>query len=295
VGSNPTSAFTTNSQLGITLGLWINPGPPYVSAGLNETFYVSLTNDLTTPSNVSYIGFPALPHGLNFTLAQSLVYVLPLLPACGFPSSTSYEPAFIVVYNPSGSPVQLNDSPPSELPCISGPGQLYHPFNASQTISQAISIGGYWTSTDASEPWVNATYHQSSPGNYTVVAFDPWGQTAELNFTVTLSKSYIYLDTDCIASAGGYTACWGTGSPYVFNCASSAATSEGCTQKVTSTLAPFPSYTINIRYPFTNATTPSWANCLWTVPGASPGQGYAYCVSLNSTSFVIGIQAPPHL
>jgi hypothetical protein len=120
--------------------------------------------------------------------------------------------------------------------------------------------------------------------------------SAQTATTVSLNDSYSYLSASGICSGpGGYGPCWSSGHAYIFDCAGSAATSEGCTQEVTSTLAPFPSYTINIRNPFTNQTVPSWANCLWTVAGTSPSQGYAYCAALNSTSFVIGEQAPPHL
>jgi len=90
------------------------------------------------------------------------------------------------VLNASGYPMQLNDEPPSVSSCLSsGPPKSYS-FTASETVSSEISIGGYWTSHDTNEPWVNATYHQFSAGSYTLLAFDPWGQTVELNFSVDL-------------------------------------------------------------------------------------------------------------
>jgi hypothetical protein len=181
VGSNATSAFATDCQLGITLGLETDP---YITIGQNETLSVSLTNDLTIPRDVNYTGLPALPRGPNLSSAAAYDYVLPLQPACGYPSESSYEPAFFAVYNGSGAPVQLNDSPIPIVSCLSSPGQSYHPFDASQTITEDLSIGGQWMSTDASQPWVNGTYSQFGPGNYTVVAFDPWQQLVERNFTV---------------------------------------------------------------------------------------------------------------
>jgi hypothetical protein len=291
-GSNATNAFTTDCKLGVTLGLAVGP---IIPVGQNETIRVSLTNDLASPENVTYTGIPTLHDFPGLTSIAAVDFVLPESETCGFPSSPGYLPAFIVVYDSSGAPLQLGDSIPILLTCLSS-NPSFHPFNASQTISETISIGGYWTSPNPSEPWVNATYHQFPPGSYTIAAFDPWDQIAEQNFTVNFSDSYIYLSAGGFCSGpGGYEPCWGGTDAYVFDCASSAATPEGCTQIVTSTLAPYPSYTIDIRYPFTNQTTPSWANCLWTVAGVTPGQGYAYCISVNSTSFVIGEQAGPHL
>ena len=172
---------TTDCALGITLGLEANSS---TTAGVNETVYLSLTNDLPMARNVNYTGPPTLPNGLDLSSAAAYDYVLPLQPACAYPSTSSYEPAFIAVYNGSGAPVQLNDSPVPIVSCITSLSQTYHPFNASQTITETISIAGYYTSTDASEPWVNATHSPLSPGNYTLVAFDPWGQLTELGFTV---------------------------------------------------------------------------------------------------------------
>ena len=89
------------------------------------------------------------------------------------------------------------------------------------------------------------------------------------------------------AAAGQELPCFG-GDAYVFNCASAAATSQGCTA---STTAPYSSYVMNIKYPFADQAEPSWANCLWTI---AQGQGYAYCISINSTSFIVGEPALPH-
>lgn len=82
------------------------------------------------------------------------------------------------------------------------------------------------------------------------------------------------------------------GNAYVFNCLAAAASPEGCTQTVTSTLSPYPSYAINIRYPFTNSTIPSWDNCLITENESS---NYARCIPITLTAFVVfwGDVMPP--
>jgi hypothetical protein len=109
--------------------------------------------------------------------------------------------------------------------------------------------------------------------------------------TASSTASYAYLSDDGGCAAGGKAApCWGS-PPYVFNCLSAAQTQSGCTQLV-STTTPNWNFSINIRYPFSNQTAPSWANCLWSVQAEAPGQGFGHCSVLNSTSFTIGEPAP---
>ena len=119
---------------------------------------------------------------------------------------------------------------------------------------------------------------------------------------VPTNVSLLYLSNSGICSGpGGPEPCWGNTDAYVFDCASTAATPQGCTQVVISTLSSSASFNINIRYPFANQTTqeinqlqPSLVNCLWTVQGDVPQvQGYANCMSISSTSFIIGIPAGP--
>jgi hypothetical protein len=195
------SNSTTDCQLGITLGLSANPG---IVTGTNESITVSLANDEPESRDVNYTSFPPLQHGLDSSSAAWYDDVLPLQPPCGYPSNSSFEPAFIVVYNATGFPMQLSGSPMPILNCISSGGQ-YHPFTASQTINESISIGGYWTSPNAEEPWVNASYSQFSPGNYAIVAFDTWGQATELNFTVNPSGTTVTASTstECTISSEG--------------------------------------------------------------------------------------------
>lgn len=105
------------------------------------------------------------------------------------------------------------------------------------------------------------------------------------------SMSLAYLSTNGGCSAGGKAApCWGTPA-YVFNCLPTARTQPGCTQLVITT-SPDWNFTINIRYPFSNQTAPSWANCLWSVPGQVPGQGFGLCTQVNWTAFTVGRPAP---
>ena len=186
--SNATNAFTTDCQLGVTLGLATSPEFP---VGKNVTVSVSLTNDFAESDDINYTNPPSLPDDPD--LASCPVagcpasdYTIPEIFPCGGvigPASLPV-PVLITIDNGSGSPMQLSDShliPPS---CFAFDLPYYH-FGPFQTVAETISVGGYWTSPDANEPWVNATYSQFGPGNYTVVAFDLWGQLASLNFTVS--------------------------------------------------------------------------------------------------------------
>jgi hypothetical protein len=176
------SASVTDCSRGLTLGL---SASPTIAQGSNQTVTVSVSNDLGGPNTVSYTSFPSLPNGVTVSNLADDAYLLPLLPGCAY--FGGQVPAyFFMVLNASGHPMQLNDEPPIVVSCLSsGPPKSYS-FTASQAISSEISVGGYWTSPDANEPWVNATYHQFPPGGYTLLAFDPWGQTVEVNFSVDL-------------------------------------------------------------------------------------------------------------
>lgn len=116
---------------------------------------------------------------------------------------------------------------------------------------------------------------------------------------------FIFLTASSMCTAtGGYSPCWGTGDAYVFNCTTTQSllagppTPQQCTQQVTSTMAPHPSYNITISIPPAGqGGEPLWANCQWGVAGIMPGTGYGYCIELNSTSnavsFIMGEPAPP--
>ena len=134
--------------------------------------------------------------------------------------------------------------------------------------------------------------------------------TAATTLTVTSAQlpaniSLLYLTASGVCwGPGGNAPCWGNDDPYIFDCANAAATPQGCTQQVDTTLTPsaVSNYTIDIMYPFANQTTqeidqrePSFVNCLWTLEGDYPGQGYAHCISLTSTSFIMGQPAGPVL
>jgi hypothetical protein len=92
--------------------------------------------------------------------------------------------------------------------------------------------------------------------------------------------------------------CLSQSNPYVFGCAAEAATSQGCTQQIHVTNTTNQSFNITVWYPYANYNGEQpWQNCKWTQPLPSPpgptGPYYAYCISINSTSFIIGLQGLP--
>lgn len=145
-----------------------------------------------------------------------------------------------------------------------------------------------------------------SAKNYTLVVK---GTTQDTVFTYVIQTrippSYSYLDyltasASCTAD-GGPAPCWG-GDPFVFQCTNllaGPAVQWTCTEKVVSTIEPSQSYNITVTLPVTSQNgEPAWDNCEWSVPGISPGQGYAYCIPVSSSggsiSFILADQAPPH-
>ncbi len=180
----PMHAYSTNCELGITLGVETNPVHP---GGMNGSVSASISTDFAVATNLTYTGFPSLPHGLDPASPTAGDYLSSPDASCDASPPAGNKTAFFVIYNSSGSPLQLNDNAPNLTACgISGPQHDYYSFDYGLEILNATTVvGGYWTSADAAEPWVNATYQQFPAGSYTIVAFDAWNQTAELNFTVT--------------------------------------------------------------------------------------------------------------
>ena len=137
----------------------------------------------------------------------------------------------------------------------------------------------------------------SLPATYTLVAGDEWGQIVLLHFSVIHSNNLPIVGN--FLSSTGY--CTENDNPvpcftsefsqaFVFNCASEASTSSGCTTLVESVVggsAPENNYTITVWYPYVNQSNePSQDNCMFSVKGytASP---YAYCFTVNSTAFAL--------
>lgn len=79
---------------------------------------------------------------------------------------------------------------------------------------------------------------------------------------------------------------------YVFECASAAASSSGCTQQITSSLNSKARYNITVWYPYSaHSGEPGWANCMFYAAGE--GSAYAYCISVSQTEFLVSQPGPP--
>jgi len=75
----------------------------------------------------------------------------------------------------------------------------------------------------------------------------------------------------------------------IFNCVAAAAGPFGCTKDISPDQEPAHSYTITIWYPYYAANMSSYENCKYHVTGQRPPFQYAYCILLNSTSFVASL------
>jgi hypothetical protein len=87
--------------------------------------------------------------------------------------------------------------------------------------------------------------------------------------------------------------CWGNSDPIVFNCAAEAATPQGCSQQVDVSGTPI---TLTAWYPYAASNGSEWQDCkvtesLPSPPG--PQTAFGYYISLNSTSFIVAMPAPP--
>jgi hypothetical protein len=174
--------------------------------------------------------------------------------------------------------------------CYVGNGQGYFLYQSSDLTNTSTM-----TVTAMKEDEGDLVLRLTVDGNVNTTSAS-YGATSLTVLVVTACHRYIpcplYIDaTGYSKGPGGIGPSLG-GDAYVFDCLAAAASPNGCTQTVTSTLSPYPSYVINIRYPFTNSTTPSWANCLTTENESS---GYARCIPITSAAFVVfeGDVMPP--
>jgi hypothetical protein len=156
--------------------------------------------------------------------------------------------------------------------------------------------------------------------------------STDTGITVTSSAAYPFANPGYITRSGGCAASYrSNGTAYaepcafggtirdalVFNCLATAALPSGCAGQITplpgevmptpppgnnpgpDVNSPVLNNTVTVWYPYVGhaANTPSWANCMYAVAhGPSAATDYAFCVSLNSTSFVASAPtfvAPP--
>ena len=116
----------------------------------------------------------------------------------------------------------------------------------------------------------------------------PWYGLVYLsaNSGYTVSYGSMVYPTPCFGATG-----------YVFECGAAAATSQGCTQEVYISGAN-ENFNVTIWYPYLDhAGEQPGQNCQWSGSLPSPpgpdGPYYAYCIPVNSTSFLVSQPAPP--
>lgn len=116
-------------------------------------------------------------------------------------------------------------------------------------------------------------------------------ETETLNFVYYLSPSVVCGDSGSGLCFGGNFS-----EAIVFNCASAAASRTGCSRQVGSSyqIAIGYGYQITIWYPYApHSGEPSWANCMYEYSGDAGQHHYGYCISTNSTAFIVTEPAPP--
>ena len=264
---------TTNERTLTSTRLVTSTSTYFVSTVVNTT--VTSTTTLTGPcSTASQYQGPGLP------VTGQLVYY--------FDASVNYTGRWVataLVYN--GSSVT-----PMFTGCFmgDGAGSFSYAYPALSNIS-TIEVTAQKVNTDDAplSLVVNGILNSTNlpQGSTAVTAFvnQPCSQSGRCPLDYLTAEGYFL-------QGHGYVPLWGIADAYLFDCTASATTPQGCDRHVTSPLPPYPSYTINIRYPFANSTEPSWANCLWTVPAAS-WESWAKCVTISATTFVVGIPSPP--
>jgi hypothetical protein len=120
--------------------------------------------------------------------------------------------------------------------------------------------------------------------------------------TTTVTTGFSWLGLIYMSNASGCNVihngitypepCFSYNDPYIFNCASSAATAQGCTEQVyvNSTTN---SFTVTVWYPIPNSQPGQ--NCQYSVLSIPNYQNptFAYCIPINSTSFLVSRAALP--
>lgn len=185
-----------------------------------------------------------------------------------------------------------------------------YPSTFDMNLTEPVS-GYYESTTEQAVPTFGPSTTPFPIGAYTIVAGDEWDQSVILHFLVTLPSLTTPFNYPMYLSSSGASSTWffnGTtyslpgfssdiNEAYVFNinnCAIPASSSSGCTEQIVSTVNPQNRYNMTVWYPYVNqnSSEPSWTNCMYYVKGAA-GTPYAYCISLNSTAFLMSEPGAP--
>ncbi len=164
---------------------------------------------------------------------------------------------------------------------------------AATIIVTVVALGAYTLGTPLGTPTDRNT---NSAGMLTMTTVR--STTSSVNFLYGLM--YLTADSGCFSGpspAGPWSPspCFGPRSDaVVFNCMKAAATSQGCTQRVYYKGNASESYVVTVWYPYFNSTANSEGyNCKLAFYPETVHTGYAYCMSVNSTSFLVAQPSPP--
>ena len=164
---------------------------------------------------------------------------------------------------------------------------LAHP--SASTITSVSTVSSTVTSVQTTTYETNMTVTQTATSTTTVASTTlPW---YGLDYLTDLSG--------CTVSSGtAYSSpapCWGQSNGVLFNCAGTASTSQGCTERV-NLVGTNENFNVTVWYPYPVNGSAPWQNCKWTEPiplPIGPQTGYAYCFLVNSTTFMVSVPASP--
>jgi hypothetical protein len=184
----PLSASATNESLGLNFDMAINTtllqSGQTISITLNETNTIPRFNNVTASDNWPYAGFPeqiCIPYPGLYNLPFALAIVQGYHSKSDLNGTTSLpilSPPNIYAYCLYlATPSEYDFYPSSNVAFVHG-GTFFQ--NMNESISTSMSFSGYYNSSSFSSETINF-----SPGVYTVIGGDEWGQLVLLHFVVS--------------------------------------------------------------------------------------------------------------
>jgi hypothetical protein len=144
------------------------------------------------------------------------------------------------------------------------------------------------------------TKTETSVVTITSVVTTTYYSTISLSTTVTTIPAIpwnnsIYLSINTACTNEEKAECWSSNYSLaiVFSCAAAAAAPQGCTATLNGSGSAYPRYSITIWFPYVQQSQPpNPFNCEYSVPVDGISQNLAYCISLNSMSFILSLPQP---
>ena len=195
--STTTTSMTTNTSLGLSFSMSLNasvvPSGDAISVSLDEINIYDHFNNITASTNWAYTGFQSSSPCSPVLGLYNLPFTVAIVPGFYTELNLSGISSLPIFYGPYPFPLYcVFMAPPSEYDFLPLSNiaivHLYDPINESTTTT--LTFSGYYNSstsitignlTEISP----GTLINFSPGVYTVIGGDEWGQLVILHFEVT--------------------------------------------------------------------------------------------------------------